>query len=303
MNLVIDRPIQGDLVAGWDDYALLDSGHFQKLERFGKYTLIRPEPQAIWSPAWSPADWAKKADARYVRDDRKESREKTGERGGWHAAGLPEAWDMKVPASQGPLTIRLAQTSFGHIGIFPEQMANWQWIASEVDKRKGEACEVLNLFAYTGVASLVARQAGAGVTHVDSVRQTVNWSNQNMEKSGLADIRWVVEDALKFVQREVRRGKTYTGILLDPPAYGRGPKGEKWLLEEHLPAMLEACFALLEPGGFLLLNLYSVGFSSQVISNLLMPLKGGTRQFGELILRSETGQVLPLGTFGRWSAR
>ena len=178
MNLVIDRPIQGDLVTGWEDYALLDSGNFQKLERFGAYTLIRPEPQAIWAPQWNESQWAKHAHGRYVRDDRKESRERTGERGGWNAPTLPESWDMGVPTATKPLTIRLAQTSFGHIGIFPEQMANWQWISREVGKRPAASCEVLNLFAYTGVASLVARQAAAGVTHVDSVRQTVNrcWS-------------------------------------------------------------------------------------------------------------------------------
>jgi 23S rRNA (cytosine1962-C5)-methyltransferase len=208
---------------------------------------------------------------------------------------------MTIPLSTSTLHIKLAQTSFGHVGLFPEQWSNWQWITQELQRRKLPNPEVLNLFAYTGVASLAARTAGANVTHVDSVKQTVTWSNYNMERSNLSGIRWVVEDALKFVQREVRRGKQYTGILLDPPAYGRGPNGEKWLLDEHLPALLDACFQLLDPKGFILLNLYSVGYSSQVIYNLLSPLGSHQLSIGELSLAAQSGRLLPLGTYGRWS--
>jgi 23S rRNA (cytosine1962-C5)-methyltransferase len=290
-----------DLTDGWPDYALLDVGHGRKLERFGAFVLDRPEPQALWSPGWEPRRWKELAHGRFERDDRKEMRESTGERGQWRTESVPESWPMTIPLSTSTLHIKLAQTSFGHVGLFPEQWSNWQWITQELQRRKLPNPEVLNLFAYTGVASLAARAAGANVTHVDSVKQTVTWSNYNMERSNLSGIRWVVEDALKFVQREVRRGKQYTGILLDPPAYGRGPNGEKWLLDEHLPALLDACFQLLDPKGFILLNLYSVGYSSQVIYNLLSPLGSHQLSIGELSLAAQSGRLLPLGTYGRWS--
>jgi 23S rRNA (cytosine1962-C5)-methyltransferase len=289
-----------ELTSGWPDYALLDVGGGRKLERFGAYVLDRPEPQALWQSAWDPHRWKELAHGRFERDDRKEMRETTGERGQWRAPHVPESWEIDIPLEQRPLRIKLAQTSFGHIGLFPEQMSNWKWVHQQLLQRGSSNHEVLNLFAYTGVASLAARAAGANVTHVDSVKQTVTWSNHNMERSQLSGIRWVVEDALKYVQREVRRGKQYTGILLDPPAYGRGPNGEKWLLDEHLPAMLDACFQLLDPKGFLLLNLYSVGYSSQVIYNLLSPLGTAGLTIGELSIGAQSGRLLPLGTFGRW---
>jgi len=198
----------------------------------------------------------------------------------------------------------LGLTSFKHVGLFPEQAANWDWIYEKV---KGleveEKPRVLNLFAYTGGASLAACAAGADVTHVDSVKQVVSWSRENMEESGLDGIRWVVEDAFKFVQREVRRGKMYHGILLDPPAYGRGPDGEKWLLEKQLNELMQMCGQILEPTGFMLLNLYSMGFSAMVAENLVRKhvscLGVKSMNSGELFLKDQAGNALPLGTFVR----
>jgi 23S rRNA (cytosine1962-C5)-methyltransferase len=197
----------------------------------------------------------------------------------------------------------MALTSFKHVGVFPEQAVNWDYISKNIKKFKTEQPKVLNLFAYTGGASLIAKAAGADTTHVDSIKQVVTWGNENMELSGLKDIRWVVEDALKFVKREVKRGKTYNGIILDPPAYGHGPNGEKWKLEDSLNEMMQDVVKLLDPEEhFLILNTYSLGFSSVIVQNLIQSAypKVQNLEIGELYLQATAGSKLPLGVFGKF---
>ena len=205
--------------------------------------------------------------------------------------------------SYGSLTFNIKPMNFKHTGLFPEQAANWDF-AQEQIRRAGRPISVLNLFAYTGGATLAARAAGAEVTHVDSVRQVVTWSRENMELSGLEGVRWIVEDALKFVRREVRRGSLYRGIILDPPAYGRGAGGERWILEDNIGEMLECCAQLLEPrGAFLVLNLYSMGLSSTLARTAVRQAFGAPReeQWGELCFTDRAGKQLPLGTYYRFT--
>lgn len=199
---------------------------------FGRYVVARPEPQALWNRSLSDAEWRQRADAVFRKDRRSE------DRGEWVCKpGMPGQWFVEYGGEAMRLRMRLGLTSFKHVGIFPEQAENWDYIYRQV-RRVGTGARVLNLFAYTGGASLAARAAGAEVTHVDSVKPVVGWARENMEASGLDGVRWIVDDALKFVRREVKRGKTYHGIVLDPPAYGRGADGEKWVLEEHINEML-----------------------------------------------------------------
>ena len=284
------------------DYELIDSGDFEKLERFGRYVTRRPEPQAIWHRSLSEDEWRRLADASFL----KSSAAKNDERGEWKCkAQTPDRWSVEYNYKQMHLKMRLALTSFKHVGIFPEQAANWNFIYDRIEAQQSEgiAPKVLNLFAYTGGASLAARAAGAEVTHVDSVKQVVTWSRENMEQSHLDGIRWIVEDALKFVRREVRRGNKYDGIILDPPAYGRGANGEKWVLEENIGEMLECCAALLnESHGFLVLNLYSMGLSALLARTALRQAFGttGKEEFGELYFSDREGKELPLGTFCRF---
>lgn len=282
------------------DYQLIDTGDGEKLERFGLYTLRRPEPQAIWRKTLSAQEWERRADASFLRDARSD------ERGEWRLTPkMPSRWSVRYDYKDMHLSMRLGLTSFKHVGIFPEQAANWNFIydtVEEIRSRKGSA-RVLNLFAYTGGASLAARAAGAEVTHVDSVKQVVTWSRENMEASSLDGIRWIVEDALKFVQREVRRGNRYDGIILDPPAYGRGANGEKWVLEEHITPMLEACAELLEGKcAFLVLNLYSMGLSSTLARTAVRECFGepSIEVCGELYFEDEAAKQLPLGTYYRF---
>ena len=284
------------------DYELIDSGDFEKLERFGRYVTRRPEPQAIWHRSLSEEEWRRIADASFL----KTSTAKNDERGEWQCkAQMPDRWSVEYNYKQMHLKMRLALTSFKHVGIFPEQAANWNFIYNRIEAQRNKEItpKVLNLFAYTGGASLAARAAGAEVTHVDSVKQVVTWSRENMEQSHLDGIRWIVEDALKFVRREVRRGNKYDGIILDPPAYGRGANGEKWVLEENIGEMLECCAALLnESHGFLVLNLYSMGLSALLARTALRQAFGstGNEEFGELYFSDREGKELPLGTFCRF---
>lgn len=286
----------------WHEYELIDSGNFEKLERFGRYTLIRPEPQAIWKKGLPEEEWRKHASARFVRDSSK-AKKSTREDEGWtYFQKLEYGWPLKYAYKEMRLTLLLHFTSFGHVGVFPEQAENWDFIYDTVQSWPAPG-KVLNLFAYTGGSSLAARAAGAEVTHVDAVKNMITWSNENQQASGLADIRWVVEDALKFVRREVKRGKQYNGIILDPPAYGRGPDGEKWVIEEGLNELMELCSRLLAPkDAFLVLNMYSMGLSALVAANLVESFFGEQHaQFGEFYLPSSTGQKLPLGTFLRFT--
>ena len=283
--------------SGWKDYELLDSGRFEKLERFGRYVLARPEPQAVWDRSLSEDEWRARADAVFRRDGR------SGERGEWTLrAGMPDRWFVEYGGGMS-LKFRMGLTSFKHVGLFPEQAENWEFIFREV-RRLGAGARVLNLFAYTGGASLAARAAGADVTHVESVKPVVSWARENMEASGMDGIRWIVEDALKFVRREARRGRRDDGIVLDPPAYGRGAAGEKWVLEEHINEMLSLCGELLAArGSFLVLNLYSMGLSALLARTAVRQLVGecSSEQFGELYFSDPFGKLLPLGVYYRMS--
>jgi 23S rRNA (cytosine1962-C5)-methyltransferase len=277
------------------DYELLDCGNFEKLERFGKYITIRPEPQALWDAAMSQREWEKRAHVKFVP--------RSSSSGDWKKLkDIPDRWMMQYQSGMYNIQFRLALTAFKHVGIFPEQAVNWDYIydsVSALKKSSAEPPKFLNLFAYTGGASLVAKAAGADVVHLDSIKQVVTWARENMEASSLADIRWVVEDAMTFVKREVKRGKKYHGIILDPPAYGHGTEGQKWKLEEMINEMMKMVLTLLdEENHFLILNTYSLGFSSLIIENLLKDVK--SLETGELYLNSTTGYKLPLGVFGRY---
>ena len=276
----------------WRDYEVLDTGDGEKLERWGDILLRRPDPQVIW-PKAQPGLW----DAAHAVYQRSES-------GGGHwdfREKLPDKWTIGLDG----LKFYVRPTGFKHTGLFPEQAANWNFIYDNCMRMRAEerTPKVLNLFAYTGGATLAARAAGADTTHVDSVKQVVTWARENMEQSGLEGVRWIVEDALKFVQREVRRGNRYNGIILDPPAYGRGANGEKWILEDNIGEMLECCARLLEPrGAFLVLNLYSMGLSATLASTAVRQAFGTPfeEQFGELCFDDRAGKRLPLGTYCRF---
>jgi len=277
----------------WNDYELIDSGNFEKLERFGDQVITRPEPQAVWDRSLTYDEWQKKSQAIF----RKEKNDP--EKGRWFLnKGCNEQWQIGYSYKSMNLRMRLGLTSFRHIGVFPEQGDNWDFIYNRIIEMKSPRPKVLNLFAYTGGASLAACAAGADVTHVDSVKPVITWARENMEISGLDGIRWIVEDALKFVKREVRRGSKYSGIILDPPAYGRGADGEKWVLEENINEMIKLCSELLEPNdSFFILSLYSMGFSSMIGENLIRAAFGDQKNLesGELYLQDSFGKKLPLG--------
>lgn len=233
----------------WKDYALLDFGGGEKLERFGEYTLIRPEIAATAMSNMSKTRWRDMAHARFVPSGTQE--------GKWEVyKSIPETWQITYPIRDAALVFNLQFTQFKHLGIFPEQAENWDFIYDSV-KQIGPGCKVLNLFAYTGGASMAAAAAGAEVNHVESMRKTLTWAKQNAESSNLEGIHWILEDALKFLQREAKRGNRYHGIIMDPPAWGRGPKGERWQLEGHFDELLVSAKKLMHPKYFLVLSTYS----------------------------------------------
>jgi 23S rRNA (cytosine1962-C5)-methyltransferase len=278
----------------WNDYELLDCGNFEKLERFGKYVTIRPEPQAVWQKLYSNAEWEKQAHVKFIP--------KSSSNGEWKKLKtMPDQWEIKYEVGGKELVFRLGLTGFKHVGVFPEQAVNWDVIYDFL--KPMEKPKFLNLFAYTGGASIAARAAGADVTHVDSIKQVVNWANENMQKSNLDNIRWMIDDALKFTKKEIRRGNAYQGIILDPPSYGHGPNGEKWKLEDNISEMMESVLQILDPQKHLLiLNAYSLGFSALVPENLLKPFAVKNRSevsIGELFLKAKSGVKLPLGVFGK----
>lgn len=280
----------------WKDYELIDSGNFEKLERFGQYITIRPEPQALWDKVLSKNEWEKMAHVRFIP--------KSSSSGTWiKIKKMPDQWKISYNlSSEHKISFRLGLTSFKHVGIFPEQAVNWDYIFKAInDLKKQITPRFLNLFAYTGGASLAAKAAGAEVTHVDSIKQVVTWANENRQLSNLGDIRWMVEDALKFVKREIKRGNSYHGIILDPPAYGHGPNGEKWKLEDNINEMMKGVLQILDKNQhFLIINAYSLGFSSVVIENMLSSFAGKNLITGELYLQAKYGNKLPLGVFGRF---
>lgn len=284
--------------AHWKDYELIDCGDFEKLERFGNIVLTRPEPQAVWKKVLSPQEWKKRTNIYF--------KGRSATSGEWVKTdkNAPDRWNINYKNNEISINLRLGLTSFKHLGVFPEQAVNWDYISACVKKFKTPLPKVLNLFAYTGAASLVAKAAGADTTHVDSIKQVVNWANENQELSNLKDVRWVVEDALKFVKRELKRGKKYNGIILDPPAFGHGPNGEKWKLEDHIQEMMHEVVQLLdEEEHFLILNTYSLGFSSVIVENLIKTSFPQVKNLetGELYLQASSGIKLPLGVFGKFN--
>ena len=278
----------------WQDYELLDCGGGEKLERWDKQYLVRPDPQAIWEtdhrhPAW------KKANARYLRSH-------TGG-GHWEKKTLPESWQIHYDE----LTFQVKPMNFKHTGLFPEQAVNWDFAMNKI-RNAGRPIRVLNLFAYTGGATVACAKAGASVCHVDAAKGMVAWAKDNARLSGLSDapIRWIVDDCAKFVEREIRRGKTYDAIIMDPPSYGRGPSGEVWKLEESLYPFVKLCAGVLSDKPlFVLINSYTTGLAPSVLGYLLHLLVaekyGGTVSWDELGLPvSATGMALPCGATGRW---
>ncbi|MFA6704292.1 MAG: class I SAM-dependent methyltransferase [Bacteroidales bacterium] len=330
---------------GWKDYEMLDSGDGYKLERFGSYVLARPEPKALWSKSLPESEWERLAHTQFIPGAGfgKQGKEDSGT---WeHIKKMPDQWaieysdkdrlasewsekrhGLEVPDSFSEsgglcglhLKLRLGLTAFKHVGVFPEQAPNWDWIYEHTKTLVNKAAvnqmntksvgnneggiKVLNLFAYTGAASLAARAAGAEVTHLDSVKQVVTWAKENMELSNLDNIRWIIDDALKFVRREGRRGNLYNGLILDPPAYGHGPEGERWKLDELIFDMLSECAKIVAPqNAFVILNLYSNGYSALLANTLLKKAfnERGDFNCGELVLTDKFEKIIPLSVYSR----
>jgi 23S rRNA (cytosine1962-C5)-methyltransferase len=286
--------------ANWEDYALIDSGDSLKLERFGKYIFVRPEAQAMWKRSLT-SEW-KNADAVFIP---------TGEESGGHwdlKKKIEDQWNMKypLPHSANGITFKVMTTPGRHLGIFPEVAAHWDWFSNLIANAKREI-NVLNLFGYTGLASLAAASAGAKVTHVDASKKSVSWARENQTLSNLTDspIRWIVDDALKFVQREARRGVKYDGIIIDPPKFGRGPKGEVWEVYKSLPNLFEACRACLSDDPlFVVTTIYAVRASAVHVAQAMddvMKGFGGKIEMGELVTREESaGRLLSQAVYSRW---
>jgi 23S rRNA (cytosine1962-C5)-methyltransferase len=282
------------------DYELLDSGEGEKMERFGNIVLARPDPQALWRKGLTPAEW-EKSDGHFTREER---------RGEWELkSNVPQRWQIEF----GNLKFWIKPTAFKHTGIFPEQQPNWDWTREIISQTKKNEptreLEILNLFGYTGGASLACAQAGAKVVHVDGSKAAITWAKENAEISGLADkpIRWILDDAQVFVEREIKRGRKYDGIIMDPPAFGHGPKKELWKIEEHFLDLIEKCQLLLSDKPlFFLINGYAAGYSSTAYKNNLLALQaklGGSIEIGELVIEEAKSQrLLPCGIFTRWKA-
>jgi len=281
------------------DYELIDSGNGEKLERYGKYVLRRPDPQAIWIKDMSEGKW-KNADAYFFRDEDKKGWKKNRE--------MQNEWQISL----GELKFNIKPTAFKHTGVFPEQEPNWNWIKDRIKNHESritnQPIRVLNLFGYTGGATLAALSAGAEVTHVDSSKSAVTWAKENAEISGLSKkpVRWLIDDVRKFVMREIKRGVKYDGIIMDPPSFGRGAKSEIWKIEDDLPKLLEECSKILsdEPA-FFLINGYASGYSSIAYYNLIHPMfekHGGQFEMGELSIEEWVSKrLLSCGIFARWS--
>lgn len=279
----------------WNDYEVIDCSDGEKLERWGEYLLVRPDPQVIWNTEKSHYGW-KKMNGHYHRS--------TKGGGEWEFFNLPEQWSINYKS----LKFQLKPFSFKHTGLFPEQAVNWDWFSEKI-QNAGRPVKVLNLFAYTGGATLAAAAAGAAVTHVDASKGMVGWAKENAKASGLSDapIRWLVDDCVKFVEREIRRGNKYDGIIMDPPSYGRGPKGEIWKIEDSIYAFISLCTQILsEDALFFLINSYTTGLAPSVltymISTEIVRKFGGKTVSDEIGLPvSSTGLILPCGASGRWS--
>lgn len=288
----------------WKDYQVIDSSCGEKLERWDKYTLVRPDPQVIWDTPKTEKGWTR-MNGHYHRS-------KSGG-GEWEFFNLPNEWTIRYPLIIGKtLTFRLKPFSFKHTGVFPEQAVNWDWfsqiIATAKQQNPDRKISVLNMFAYTGGATIAAAAAGAHVTHVDAAKGMVAWARENAAVSGLAEapIRWIVDDCVKFVEREIRRGSRYDAIIMDPPSYGRGPKGEIWKIEDNVFPLIQLCSQLLSDAPiFFLINSYTTGLQPAVLSYMLST---ALKRFGGKVEASEVGLpvtsnglVLPCGASGRWS--
>lgn len=281
---------------GWRDYELIDCGGGEKLERWGKHVLVRPDPQAIWQTPRNNPLW-RRPDARYARAS-------TGG-GAWEKKDVPAQWQVRYRE----LTFQVKPMNFKHTGLFPEQAANWDFAMEQI-RRAGRPISVLNLFAYTGGATVACAAAGASVCHVDAARGMVSWGRDNARASGLEDapIRWIVDDCAKFVEREIRRGRRYDAVIMDPPSYGRGPSGEIWKLEENLYPFVELVTGVLSDRPlFFLINSYTTGLAPSVLTYLLETLLsrryGGSTVSDELGLPvTHSGLMLPCGATGRWTA-
>jgi 23S rRNA (cytosine1962-C5)-methyltransferase len=284
---------------GFSDYALIDSGAGRKLERFGAVVVDRPEPQALWRRRLGKSDWDT-ADAVFSASAEDE------EKGKWRVdRGVPESWPVRV----GKATMLCRLQGLWHLGLFPEQLPHWEWMLDRLHEIKGEAPRVLNLFAYTGAATLLAAAAGAEVTHVDASKKAIQWAKENQGASLLetAPIRWMLDDAAKFVAREVRRGRTYHVIIIDPPKFGRGPDGEVWDLFRDLPPLLESCVRLLAPGrAAIVLTAYAIRASALAFDQLMRDVlrdRGGAFSCGELAIRPRGGgPAVPTSLFVRWTS-
>lgn len=284
------------IAENWKDYELLDCGDGEKLERWGRQILVRPDPQAIWEAPRRSSAW-QNPDARYLRSN-------TGG-GHWERRKLPEQWTVNY----GELMFNVKPMNFKHTGLFPEQAVNWDFAMNKI-RRAGRPIQVLNLFAYTGAATVACAAAGASVCHVDAAKGMVAWAKENARSSGLADapIRWIVDDCAKFVEREIRRGRRYDAIIMDPPSYGRGPSGEVWKLEQNLYPFVKLCAGVLSDNPmFVILNSYTTGLAPSVLGYILNLLVSGTygghTECAELGLPvTETGMALPCGATGRWIA-
>ena len=284
------------LAENWKDYEVLDTSNGEKLERGGHYLLVRPDPQVVWNTPHTNPGWKKK-NGHYHRSS------KGG--GEWEFFSLPQQWSIHY----GKLTFQLKPFSFKHTGLFPEQAANWDWFSNLI-QNANRPIKVLNLFAYTGGATLAAAAAGASVTHVDASKGMVAWAKENAASSGLSDapIRWIVDDCQKFVEREIRRGNHYDAIIMDPPSYGRGPKGEIWKIEDAIHPLVSLCSQLLSDKPlFFLINSYTTGFAASVLTYLLglevVSKFGGHVVSDEIGLPvTQSGLVLPCGSSGRWTS-
>ena len=283
----------------WTDYEILDTSKGEKLERWGSWQLVRPDPQVIWDTPRKAPGW-KRPNGHYHR-----SKKGGGE---WEFRDLPEQWAIHYPlCGTNRLTFNLKPFSFKHTGLFPEQAANWDWFGGLI-RNAGRPVKVLNLFAYTGGATLAAAASGASVTHVDASKGMVGWARENARSSGLSEapIRWIVDDCVKFVEREIRRGNHYDGIIMDPPSYGRGPKGEIWKIEDAIHPLIHLCAQLLsEEPLFFLVNSYTTGLAPAVLTYMIsLELKafGGSVDSQEIGLPvTSTGLILPCGASGRWT--
>jgi 23S rRNA (cytosine1962-C5)-methyltransferase len=294
MNSILPK-IQVTTAQDWVDYELIDSGDGLKLERFGKYVFLRPEAQAVWSPVSSSGDWSK-ADAVF---------QTTAEENGGHwnfKKQIPDHWVMQYKN----IKFKVQPGASRHLGVFPEQAAHWDWMA-DVISQAHQPVKVLNLFGYTGLASLAAARSGAQVTHVDASRKAILWAKENQSLSELSDspIRWIVDDALKFVEREIRRGNLYDGIILDPPKFGRGPKGEVWEFFRLLPQMLTACKNVLLPKPlFLIVTAYAVKSSALTLHGAINDMtssRGGDLEIGELATAEKSGgRLISNAIYARW---